>query len=120
MKGISLFIALLCVAFTCQAQVSKKPIEVAFVMTAQHCDLLQEGAAKMVQQNREGMSEDAAKFSIENEYLDGPNKLAYSQIKRYIYAVTGEYYENHSLSEIDYASVIGRNCRDTIGQTAQP
>jgi hypothetical protein len=117
-KRIALFCALLSLAATSHATTAAKPTKV-FIMTAQHCDLFQEGTARMVKQNREGMSLEASKFSIENEYLTGPNKLVYSQIKPYLYAVTDEYYDNQSLAEIDYASVIGRNCRDMIGRTAQ-
>lgn len=109
MKRISLFCALLSIS----------SISHAFTLTEQHCDLLQEGTETMVQQNREGMSLEAVKFDVENHYRDGPNKQAYEDIKPFIYAVTEEYYSNNALAEIDYASVIGRNCRENIGNSTK-
>lgn len=104
---------LFCVAFMFSAASQ------AFTMSAQHCDIFHDELSALVAQKAAKVKLEDFKKYLEKKQKASSNPQAFKEIIPFIDVAAKEYYENDELEDVDYASVVGYNCRRNIGRNVK-
>lgn len=104
---------LFCVAFMFSAASQ------AFTMSEQHCEIFHEELSVLVAKKAAKVNLEGFKKYLEHEQKTASNPQVFKEIIPFIDAAAQEYYSNDELEEEDYPSVVGYNCRRSIGRNVK-